>query len=64
MVDQVGNLRKNGVQAVISCYSRESSVVGKSPLLLRVALQVLVISPETLDHTEKKEALENPLIFS
>ena len=31
-VDQVRNLRKSGVQAVISCYSRESSVVGKKSL--------------------------------
>ena len=32
MVDQVGNLMKSGVQAVISCYSRESSVGGEKSL--------------------------------
>ena len=64
MVDQVRNLRKSGVQAVISCNLRGSSVVGKNPLLLRIALQVLVISPEALDHTKKKEDVENPLMFS
>ena len=32
MVDQVRNLRKSGVQAVISYDSRESSVVGKKSL--------------------------------
>ena len=45
MVDQVRNLRKSGVQAVIiSCGSRENSVVGKEFLaILRVALRVPVI---------------------
>ena len=39
MVDQVRNLRKGGVQAVIISYSlRKRSIVGSNSLLLRVAL--------------------------
>ena len=68
MVDQVKNLRKNGVQAVIiSCGSRESSVVEKEFLATDSSLMSashIFSSPEALAHTKWREALENPLMFS
>ena len=68
MVDQVRNLRRNGVQAVIiSCGSIERSVVGKEFFATDSSLASashVFSSPEALAHTKWREALENPLMFS
>ena len=68
MVDQVRNLMKSGAQAIIiSCGSRESSVVGKDFLATESSLTSasnIFSSPVALAHTKWKEALENPLVFS
>ncbi len=66
MVDQVRNLRKSGVQAVIiSCGSRGSSVVGKNAAENSVtSASHIFSSPKALAHTKWMEALGNPLVFS
>ena len=66
-VDQVRNLRKRGVQAVmILCDTRESSVVGKEFLAMESSVTSashIFTSPEALSHTKWREALNNPLVF-
>ena len=67
MVDQVRNLRKSGVQAmIISCDSRESSIVGKDFLVTESIVtsgSYMFVSPEALSHGKWREALNNPLVF-
>ena len=67
-IDQVRNLRKNGVQAVIvSCDSRESSVVDTEFLATESSFTTashIFSSPEAPALTKWREALEDPLVFS
>ena len=61
MVDQVRNLRKSGVQAVISCNLRESSVVGKKSLATENSFtSASHISRSSGPYQKKKRTLRIP----
>ena len=68
MMDQVRNLRRNNVEAiVISSGSRESSIVDKEFLATETSLKsasLIFSSPEALTSLKWREMLENPVTCS